>query len=158
MLIFLSMKENNFITKNRKAYHDYIISDEYEAGVSLLGTEVKSIRNGQINLKDSYAKIKNGEIFLVNCHISPYSHAGTVNHDPERERKLLLRKREIRQIKKYLEERGNTLVPLRVYITKKGLVKIAMGLGKGKAKYDKRAALAEKQSRREIDRIRKENY
>jgi SsrA-binding protein len=152
------MKNKDFVTKNRKAYHDYIFSEEYEAGIALLGTEVKSIRNGQINLKDSYAKVKNNEVFLVNCHISPYSHAGVENHEPERVRKLLLTKREIRKIRKYLEERGNTLVPLRVYINSKGLVKIAMGLGKGKRNYDKRAALAEKDNKREIDRLRKENY
>ncbi len=151
-------RKQNYITKNRKAYHDYTITDEYEAGIALLGTEVKSIRNGQINLKDSYAKIKNDEVFLVNCHISSYKHAGVDNHSPERERKLLLKKREIRKIKKYIEERGHTLVPLRVYITKKGLIKIALGMGKGKRKYDKRAAIAAKQSKREIDRLRKENY
>ncbi|MBN2281959.1 MAG: SsrA-binding protein SmpB [Candidatus Marinimicrobia bacterium] len=148
----------NLVTKNRKAYHDFTISEEYEAGIALLGTEVKSIRNGQINLKDSYAKIKNDEVFLVNCHISPYFEAGKSNHEPERERKLLLKKREIRKIKKYIEEKGNTLVPLRVYITAKGLIKIAVGMGQGKKNYDKRTALAEKQSQREIDRIRKDIY
>ncbi len=150
--------KQNFITKNRKAYYDYLITDEYEAGICLLGTEVKSIRNGQINLKDSYAKIKNNEIFLVNCHISPYTHAGISNHEPERARKLLLKKKEILKIKKNIEEKGQTLVPLRVYLTSQGLIKIALGVGKGKRSYDKRAALAEKQSKREIDRLRKENY
>ena len=148
----------NYIAKNRKAYHDYFISDEYEAGISLLGTEVKSIRNGQINLKDSYAKLKNNEVILVNCHISPYTHAGITNHEPERPRKLLLKKREIQKIRKSIEEKGNSLIPLRVYINSKGLIKIALGMGKGKRNYDKRAALADKQSQRELDRIRKENY
>ena len=154
------MKNNNknFITKNRKAYHDYTIFEEYEAGIVLVGTEVKSIRNGQINLKDSYAKIKNNEVFLVNCHISPYFQAGISNHEPERERKLLLNKREIKKIIKHIEIKGNTLVPLRVYITATGFIKVAVGLGVGKTNYDKRAALAEKQSKREIDRIRKDNY
>lgn len=154
----MNKTSQNFVTKNRKAYHEYFITDEYEAGISLLGTEVKSIRNGHINLKDSYAKIKNNEVFLVNCHISPYTHGGIANHEPERPRKLLLRKREIQKIRKGIEEKGNTLVPLRVYITARGLIKVALGMGKGKRNYDKRAALAEKQNQREIDRLRKENY
>jgi len=154
----MNKTNQNFVTKNRKAYHEYFISDEFDAGISLLGTEVKSIRNGQINLKDSYAKIKNNEVFLVNCHISPYNHAGVSNHEPERPRKLLMRKREIQKIRKSIEEKGNTLVPLRVYISAKGLIKVILGIGKGKRNYDKRATLAEKQTKREIDRLRKENY
>lgn len=160
IVIFATMKKvnDNYVAKNRKAYHEYFISLEYEAGISLLGTEVKSIRNGHINLKDSYAKIRNNEVILVNCHISPYTHAGISNHEPERPRKLLLKKREIMKIRKEIEEKGNTLVPLRVYINAKGLIKVAVGIGKGKKNYDKRAALADKQSQREIDRLRKENY
>lgn len=154
----MSKIKQNFITKNRKAYHDYFITEEYEAGIALLGTEVKSIRNGHINLKDSYAKLNKFEVALVNCHISPYTHAGISNHEPERPRALLLKKREINKIRKSIEEKGFTMIPLRVYINAKGLIKVALGIGKGKRTYDKRNALADKQNQREIDRLRKENY
>ncbi len=141
------------ITTNKKAYHDFFILETFEAGIVLKGTEVKSVKQGKINLKDSYAKIKNGEIFLFNAHISHYKHGNLFNHEPTRTRKLLLRKREIARIAGKVNEKGLTLVPLKVYL-KKGLIKIELGLGKGKKTHDKREEI----KRRDIEReIRYEN-
>ena len=139
------------VTTNRKAYHDYFIEETYEAGISLLGTEVKSIREGRVNLKDSYAIIKNNEVFLLNCHISPYSHGNLQNHEPLRTRKLLLKRREIDKLWGKLSQQGFTLVPLKIYF-KKGKAKVEIGLVKGKRKYEKREALKEKEAKREIQR------
>ncbi len=135
------------VASNRKAFHDYFILDKLEAGVALLGTEVKSIREGRINLKDSYALIRDGEPFLVNCHISPYSHGNRENHDPLRTRKLLLHRKEIRKLIGKTQEKGLTLVPLRVYL-KRGRIKIELGVARGKKEYDKR----ETERRKEVDR------
>ncbi len=141
----------NPVITNRKAFHDYFIDETYEAGLSLLGTEVKSIRNGRINLKDSYVIIKDNEVFLLNCHISPYSHGNIENHDPLRVRKLLLNKREINKLWEKLSQKGFSLIPLKVYF-KRGKAKVEIGLAKGKRKYEKRETLKAKEARREIER------
>jgi SsrA-binding protein len=135
------------IAKNKKAFHDYFIIEKLEAGIVLRGTEVKAIREGRLNLKDSYALIKEGEAFLLNCHISPYSHGNIQNHDPTRIRKLLLHRKEIRKLIGKTQEKGLTLVPLRVYV-KRGKIKIELGLARGKKLYDKR----ETKRRKEMDR------
>jgi len=141
------MEGEKVIVTNRKAYHEYFISDKYEAGIVLSGTEVKSVREGRINFTDSFATIKNEELWLLNCHISPYSHGNRENHEPTRSRKLLLHKREIRRLIGKVAERGFTLVPLRLYL-KRGLVKVEIGLAKGKKQYDKR----ETEHRKTMDR------
>ena len=135
------------IADNRKARHDYHISDVYEAGIVLLGTEVKAIREGRVNLRDSYGRIEAGEVFLHGLHVSPYSHRGYSEHEPLRRRKLLLTKREIHKLTGKAVERGFTLVPVRMYF-KRGLVKVALGVAKGKKAYDKRETIR----RRQIDR------
>ncbi len=135
------------IADNRKARHEYHLYDTYEAGVVLLGTEVKAIREGRVNIRDSYGRVEDGEIFLYNLHISPYSHRGYTEHEPLRRRKLLLNKREIRKLVGKTLERGFTLVPVRIYF-KRGRVKVAISLAKGKKTYDKRETIR----RREIDR------
>ena len=143
------------ISENRKARHDYIIVDQYEAGLVLTGTEVQSLRLGRVNLKDAYAKIKNGEVFLYQMHIGPYPFAYYDNHEPLRARKLLLHKREITRLYAKANEQGHTLVPLRIYF-KAGKAKIALALVKGKREFDKRAAIREREQRRELDRVRKQ--
>lgn len=135
------------IAENRKAFHDYHILDSFEAGVALLGTEVKAIREGRVNLRDSYAGIDHGEVFLYNVNISPYSHRGYADHEPLRKRKLLLHKNEILKLVGKSVEKGMTLVPLRLYF-KSGRVKVALGLAKGKKDYDKRETI----KKREVDR------
>lgn len=139
------------VSTNRKAYHDYTIVETCEAGLSLLGTEVKSLREGRANLKDSYVIIKGGEAFLLNCHISPYSHGNIQNHDPLRTRKLLLHKREIDSLWGKVRQKGFTLIPLKVYF-KDGKAKVEIGLCKGKRVYEKREAIKEKEAQREIER------
>ena len=136
---------------NRKAYHDYFIQETLEAGMSLLGTEVKSLREGRVNLKEGYVAIKDNEAFLLNCHISPYSHGNLQNHDPLRPRKLLLHKKEISRLWGALTQKGLTLLPLKIYFTK-GKAKVEIGLAKGKREYEKRATIKEKEDRREIER------
>ncbi len=135
------------VASNKKAFHDYFVMEKLEAGIALLGTEVKSIREGRINLKDSYAVIRNGEPVLMNCHISPYSHGNRQNHDPVRARKLLLHHQEIRKLIGKTQEKGLTLIPLRVYL-KRGRVKVELGVARGKKDYDKR----ETERRKEVDR------
>ncbi len=139
------------VATNRKAYHDYIILETYEAGIALVGTEVKSLREGKCNLKDSYATIKDGEIFLLNVHISPYSHGTAFNHDPRRPRKLLLHRQEIDKLSGKIKERGLTLVPLKIYF-KRGHAKVELGLVKGKHMYDKRKDIAKRDMEREMKR------
>jgi SsrA-binding protein len=139
------------VTTNRKAYHDYFIQETCEAGISLLGTEVKSLREGKVNLKDSYAIIKNNEAFLLNCHISPYSHGNIQNHDPLRTRKLLLHRKEINKLWGKTSQQGLTLIPLKIYF-KNGKAKVEIGLAKGKRQYEKRATIKEKEAKREIER------
>ncbi len=139
------------ISTNRKARHDYHIEDSFEAGIVLTGTEVKSVRNARVNLKDSYARIENGEIFLYNMHISPYEQGNRFNHDPLRVRKLLLHKMEISRLTGKVNEKGYALIPLKIYITR-GLAKIELGLARGKKFYDKRRDIAERDSKREMER------
>jgi SsrA-binding protein len=139
------------VTSNRKAFHDYHIHERYEAGISLVGTEVKSLREGRANLKDSYAVIKDSEAYLLNCHISPYSHGNIQNHDPLRTRKLLLHKKEINKLWGKTSQQGFTLIPLKIYF-KNGKAKVEIGLAKGKRQYEKRTAIKEKEARREIER------
>jgi SsrA-binding protein len=143
------------IAENRKARHDYFIEDEYEAGVVLKGTEVKSLRQGRANLKDSYAKVKNGELFVHQMHISPYPFAYYDNHDPLRIRKLLLHSYEIKRLYGKLAERGYALIPLRLYF-REGKVKVLLGLAKGKRQYDKRETMRRRDQKRDMDRIKKE--
>ena len=142
------------ITKNRKAWHDYFILEQMEAGIALQGTEVKSLRAGRANLKDSYARVQEGELWLFGVHISPYEQGNRYNHDPERPRKLLLHKREIWRLMGRVQEKGLTLVPLSLYF-KRGNVKVELGLAKGKAEHDKREAIAQRESDREIARALK---
>ncbi len=136
------------VVKNKKAGHDYFIEERYEAGISLAGTEVKSIRMGKANIRDAYAQVKNGEIFLYNMHISPYGKGSIFNKDPLRLRKLLMHKREIHKLAGLTSVRGYALIPLCLYF-KNGKIKVELGLGKGKKLYDKRQSLKEKAIQRE---------
>lgn len=147
--------EGKVIAQNKKANHDYFIEETYEAGIVLQGTEIKSIRAGRVNLKDSFARVQNGEVFLHNMHISPYEQGNRYNHDPLRTRKLLLHKREINKLIGYTKEQGYTLVPLKLYI-KNGFAKLLVGIGKGKKQYDKREDLKKKAAQREIERAFRE--
>jgi SsrA-binding protein len=139
------------ICQNKLARRNYAIDDSFEVGIVLVGTEVKALREGMGNLKDSYARIKNGEVYLYDMHIGPYSHGNIANHDPLRPKKLLLHKMEIKRLYSKTREKGLTLVPLKAYFVK-GKVKIELGLGKGKKLYDKRADLKRKEDRREMAR------
>ena len=140
--------------QNRKAYHDYFVEDRYEEGVELFGTEVKSIRGGALNLKDAYCVVKNGEIFVHHMHISPYEQGNIFNKDPDRPKRLLMHKREIRRLHDLQKQDGYALIPLSVYF-KDSHVKIEVGLCKGKKNYDKRQSIAERDAKREMDRARK---
>lgn len=142
------------ICKNRKAFFNFEIEDTFEVGICLVGSEVKSLREGKANLSDSYGKIRNSEIFLVDCHISPYTQSNRENHEPLRERKLLLHKREIKKLTGKVAERGYSLIPLKMYF-KNGKVKVEMGLARGKKTYDKREAIKKKDQRRELERMMK---
>jgi SsrA-binding protein len=139
------------VTSNRRARHDHEILETYEAGMVLVGSEVKSLRDGQANLKDSYAVVRDGELWLIGCHIAPYAFSRLGGHAPERERKLLLHRREIDRVAAKLAEKGLTLVPLRIYF-QDGKAKIELGLGRGKRTYDKRQSLKAKEQKREMDR------
>jgi SsrA-binding protein len=136
------------LATNKKAFHDYFILDRLEAGIALMGTEVKSIREGRINLKESYAAVRGGEAYLLDCHVSPYSHGNRENHEPTRPRKLLLHIREIRKLIGKTQEKGLTLVPLRVYL-KRGKIKVELGVARGKKVYDKRETERRKEAERE---------
>ncbi len=136
------------IAENRKAFHDYQILDTFEAGIVLVGTEVKAIREGRVNLRDSYGRVEAGEVFVYNIHISPYSHRGYADHEPTRRRKLLLHKSEIRKLVGKTVERGMTLVPVRMHF-KNGRVKLAIALAKGKRTYDKRERIRRRETERE---------
>ncbi len=138
------------IAKNKKAFFNYEILGSYEAGISLLGSEVKSIREGRISLKESYAEIKGREVFLVNCHISPYESANRFNHEPTRERKLLLHRQEIKRLTGKIKEKGLTLIPTKVMINDKGKVKVEVSLARGKRVYQKREAIKERDRDREM--------
>lgn len=143
------------IAQNKKAWHDYFVDEKYEAGIALFGTEVKSVRMGQVNLKDSYCSVKDGELFVLGMHISPYEKGNIFNREPRRERKLLMHKREIMKINGMLTQKGYTLVPLSLYFSEKN-VKVELGLCRGKKLYDKRDSIAAKEVNREIDRKMKE--
>ncbi|MFA9559544.1 SsrA-binding protein SmpB [Evansella sp. AB-rgal1] len=152
----MGTSEGKLIAQNKKARHDYSIEETYEAGMILTGTEIKSLRGGRGNLKDSFARVSNGEVWLHNMHISPYEQGNRYNHDPVRARKLLMHKKEINKLIGLTKEKGYTLVPLKVYI-KNGFAKTLLGLGKGKKKYDKREDLKKKDANREIQRAFKDN-
>ena len=143
--------DKKVISTNRKAFHDYLIFEKYDAGIVLTGTEIKSIRKGTFNLKDSFAKIEDGEVFLYNMHISPYEHGNRFNHEPERVRKLLLKKQEIVKMLGKIKKENYTIVPLELYLSH-GFAKIEIGLAKGKKLYDKREAIAKKTQERDIAR------
>jgi SsrA-binding protein len=144
------------IAKNRRAFHDYSIEETFEAGIALTGTEVRSLREGGGQLTDSFALIRRGELWLHGLHIKPYSHGNRANTDPDRMRKLLMHRRQIRYLTQKVQQAGMTLVPLSLYFSRSGLVKVALGLARGKKTYDKRASLAARDSRREVDRALKE--
>jgi SsrA-binding protein len=139
------------VASNRRAFHDYFIDDRIEAGLVLTGTEIKSIREGRVNLREGYARIANGEAWLHNVHIAPYEHGNRYNHEPMRDRKLLLHRGEIDTLVGKVRQRGYTVVPLQLYL-KHGKAKVELGLARGKKQYDKRAAIAERDARREIER------
>ena len=145
------------VAENRRARHDYFIEDTYECGIALVGTEVKSVRAGKVNLKDSYAQVKNGEMLLVGMHISPYDQGNIFNKDPFRTRKLLLHKREIRKLNSLSQTDGYSLIPTRLYI-RDGLVKVELAVAKGKKLYDKRADAAKKDAKRDIERAMRQKY
>ena len=149
------MTDNKVLATNRKASHDYHIEETYETGVALTGTEIKSVRAGSVNLRDSYAQVKNGELWLLNVHIAPYEPASRQNVDPYRDRKLLMHRKEILRLFGRVREQGLTIIPLRLYL-KKNRAKIEVGLARGKKQYDKREAIAKRDSDREIRRVVKE--
>lgn len=140
------------VATNRKAYHDYFIEDKLEAGVMLRGTEVKSLRDGRVNLQDSYASVDGEEVFLHHCHISPYSHGNIMNHDPLRPRKLLLHRKEINKLIGKTQQKGLTLIPLRIYFSKNGRAKVELALAKGKKQYDRRESIKAREAGREVER------
>jgi len=142
------------VCQNRKAYHDYSIEETVEAGIQLLGTEVKSLRDGKANLKDSYVLIKDSEVILLNCHISPYSHGNIMNHDPLRTRKLLLHRKEIERLRGKMQQKGYTLIPLKIYF-KGHYAKVEIGLAKGKRQYEKRETVKEREAKRAIEKAMK---
>jgi len=144
------------VAQNKKASHDYFIEETYEAGIVLRGTEIKSIRNGRVQLKDSFARISNGEVFLNNAHISPYEQGNQFNHDPLRERKLLLHRQQINKLIGATKQQGYSIVPLKMYL-KDGFAKVLIGLAKGKKNYDKRESLKKKEAKREMQRAFKDS-
>ena len=147
------MHDIKIICQNRKARHDYFILDEYEAGMVLLGTEVKSLRLGRANMRDSYAKVRGGEVFLYNMHIGSYPFAAYGNHDPLRTRKLLLHKPEIKRLLGKVKEKGQTLIPLQIYF-REGKAQVTLAIAKGKRQYDKRDAIRKREEKRELDRAK----
>ena len=151
----MKSKNDNIIVTNRKARHDFHIDETFEAGIVLVGTEVKSMRAHKVNLKDSYARVNKDEVFLYNMHVSPYEKGTTAAHEPERPRKLLLHRQEIRRLIGKTKERGLTLVPLKLYFSGQR-VKVELGLARGKQLHDKRRAIAERDAKREIERTFRE--
>ena len=152
----MEKKRIKLVAENRKARHDYIIEDKYEAGMVLVGTEVKSLRMGKANLKDSYARIKNGEVFVYQMHIGTYPFAYYNNHDPLRQRKLLLHNYEIKKLYGKVNEKGYSLIPLKLYF-KAGKAKLSLALARGKQSHDKRETIRRRDQKRELDRERKNN-
>lgn len=149
--------ESKTIAQNRKAYHDYFVLETYEAGIELFGTEIKSIRAGRVNLKDSFCSVDDGEMYAIGMHISPYEQGNRFNRDPMRKKKLLLHKKEINKLFAESQQQGLSIIPLQLYI-RKGRAKLQIGLCKGKKMYDKRAVQAKKDSDRAIERAMKGNY
>jgi SsrA-binding protein len=150
------MAENiKVLASNRKAYHDYHIDETYETGIALTGTEIKSVRAGSVNLRDAYAQVRNGELWMMNVHIAPYEPASRQNVDPYRDRKLLMHRKEILRLFGKVQEKGYTLVPLRMYL-KKNHAKVEIGLARGKKQYDKREAISKRDAAREMERAVKE--
>ncbi len=143
------------LASNRKAFHDYHVEDKIEAGIALLGTEVKALREGHLNLRDSYAAVHEGEVTLHHCHIGGYSHGNQMNHEPLRPRKLLLHKKEIQRLIGKVQLKGLTLVPLRMYFNARGRVKVELALARGKKSYDRRETVKKREAKREIDRALK---
>ena len=139
--------------RNRQAYYDYFIDDKYDAGMVLTGTEVKSLRSGRASFNDSYCYFHRGEMYIKSLHIAEYTHGTSSNHDPLRERKLLLNKKELRKIESKIKEKGVTVVPLRIFFSEKGIAKIEVGLGKGKKQYDKRETIKERDNQREMKKF-----
>ena len=144
------MREKKIVANNKKARFDFFIEDIFEAGIVLTGTEIKSIRQGKVSINESYAKVRDGEIFILGMNISPYEQGNIFNVDPLRERKLLLSKREIRKIDEINILKGKTIIPLRVYINERGLAKVQIGIGTGKKNYDKRDSIAKKDAERKM--------
>ena len=153
----MEKKENNTVATNKKAYHDYFVLEKYEAGIELFGTEIKSIRAGRVNLKDSFCSVDDGEMFVIGMHISPYEMGNRFNRDPLRKKKLLLHKKEIMKLFGESKQQGLSIIPLELYI-KNGRAKLSIGLCKGKKLYDKRAVQAKKDANRTIEREFKERY
>lgn len=153
----MEKKENNTAATNKKAYHDYFVLEKYEAGIELFGTEIKSIRAGRVNLKDSFCSVDDGEMFVIGMHISPYEMGNRFNRDPLRKKKLLLHKKEIMKLFGESQQQGLSIIPLELYI-KNGRAKLSIGLCKGKKLYDKRAVQAKKDANRTIEREFKERY
>jgi len=148
----MAKKERKLVANNKKAYHDYFIEETYEAGIVLTGTEIKSVRQGKVSIKESYAKIQGGELILYGMNISPYEQGNRFNVDPLRERKLLLHKQEIRKLIGYTTMKGLTIVPLKMYINEEGRAKVEVGVARGKKNYDKRDDIAKRDAKRDIER------
>ena len=154
----MGKKERKLVANNKKAYHDYFIKETYEAGIVLTGTEIKSVRQGKVSIKESYAKIENGEMLLYGMNISPYEQGNRYNVEPLRPRKLLLHKQEIRKLIGYTTIKGLTLVPLKMYINEEGRAKVELAVARGKKNYDKRDDIAKRDAKRDMDRKLKERY
>ena len=152
-------KEKKLVANNKKAFHDFFIDDKYEAGIALSGTEIKSVRQGKVNIKESYARVKDGQVDIIGMHISPYEQGNIFNVDPLRERRLLLHKREIRKIETQVTTKGKTLVPLRMYINADGRAKLEIGVAQGKKNYDKRQDIAKRDAERRMQKaVRRDAY
>ena len=149
-------REERLIASNKKAYHDYFVDETFECGIELTGSEVKSLRDNRASLRESYATVRRGEVWLLGVHVAPYSHGNRSNADPDRPRKLLMHKREIRYLIGKTKEKGNTLIPLRMYFSPNNLVKVELGLVHGKKLYDKRADIAAKDQKRDVERALRE--
>lgn len=151
-----SRKPLKTVATNRKAYYDYALEDIFEAGLALLGTEVKALREGRVNLKESFARVDHNEVILHNCHINEYSHGNIMNHNPLRERKLLLHRKEIDRLVAQTQKKGLTLIPLKMYFNDRGIAKIQLALAKGKRQYDRREDIKKREDTREMARAMKE--
>jgi SsrA-binding protein len=149
-------QQEKLIATNKKAYHDYFVDETFECGIELTGSEVKSLRDARASLREAYATVRKGEVWMLGVHIAPYSHGNRANPDPDRPRKLLMHKREIRYLIGKVKEKGNTLVPLRLYFSESNLVKVELGLVHGKKLYDKRADIAARDQKRDVERALRE--